>query len=149
MKITAVTDHAGLFARLKLGFITLMMGGPKDVADIVRLLLYRPAFFGSSFNHYCQTLLRGPSDWTVGERELIGTWVSQTNECRFCTSIHREVAVRSLPGGAAVVDAALRDPNSAGLSPQMTALLPFLRKLTRTPGEVTPQDARSVLASLF
>ena len=39
-----------------------------------------------------QTLLRGPSSLTEGERELIATIVSHRNECVFCTTAHTAAA---------------------------------------------------------
>jgi AhpD family alkylhydroperoxidase len=39
-----------------------------------------------------QTLLRGPSTLTEGERELIATVVSHRNQCTFCTTAHTAAA---------------------------------------------------------
>jgi alkylhydroperoxidase family enzyme len=39
-----------------------------------------------------QTLLRGESTLTEGERELIATVTSQGNQCRFCTAAHTAAA---------------------------------------------------------
>ena len=39
-----------------------------------------------------QTILRGPSSLTFGERELIASIVSHRNECRFCTAAHSSVS---------------------------------------------------------
>jgi hypothetical protein len=51
------------------------------VPDVVRTLLYRPDFFpmGPLF----QQVMRGPSEWSVGDRELMAAFVSKTNECEF------------------------------------------------------------------
>jgi hypothetical protein len=51
--------------------------------DVLRLLMYRPDFFGSAINEVFQEALRGPSEWSVGERELMAAFVSKTNECEF------------------------------------------------------------------
>jgi alkylhydroperoxidase family enzyme len=37
-----------------------------------------------------EVLLRGPSTLTQAERELIGTYVSSQNDCRYCQAILRE-----------------------------------------------------------
>ena len=51
--------------------------------DIVKTLQYRPAFFGSAISQLSQEVLRGPSSWSVGERELFAAFVSQKNQCAF------------------------------------------------------------------
>jgi hypothetical protein len=51
--------------------------------DVVRVLRHRPARFGAPFSRLCQAVLRGPSPWTVGERELMAAFVSDRNRCRF------------------------------------------------------------------
>ena len=42
--------------------------------DVVKLLLYRPSTFGEPFSQLVQVLLRGPSSWTQGERELFAAF---------------------------------------------------------------------------
>jgi hypothetical protein len=51
--------------------------------DVVRVLRYHPNFFGTPFNDLIQDVLRGPSDWSIGERELFAAYVAKTNECEF------------------------------------------------------------------
>jgi hypothetical protein len=51
--------------------------------DVIRLLMYRPEFFGTAINEVFHEALRGPSEWSVGERELMAAFVSKTNECEF------------------------------------------------------------------
>jgi hypothetical protein len=53
------------------------------VSDIGQALQYRPALFGGPFSDLCQELMRGPSEWTAGERELFAAFVSRLNECSF------------------------------------------------------------------
>jgi len=59
---------------------TVFEGG---VPDIVKVRYYRPGFFGKPLFRLAQALLRGPSPWTVGERELFGAFVSARNQCPF------------------------------------------------------------------
>jgi hypothetical protein len=50
---------------------------------VVRTLRYRKSFFGSPFSELTQQVMRGPSPWTVGERELFAAFVSRLNQCVF------------------------------------------------------------------
>jgi hypothetical protein len=51
--------------------------------DVVKTLLYRPEFFGSLMSPLFQQTMRGPSEWSVGDRELMAAYVSKVNECEF------------------------------------------------------------------
>jgi hypothetical protein len=53
------------------------------VIDVVRMVSYRPDLFGRYFIEGLQESLRGPSDWTIGERELFAAFVSSKNHCRY------------------------------------------------------------------
>lgn len=51
--------------------------------DVVRVFMYRPEYFGRAFCDLAHVVLRGPSDWSVGERELFGAFTSSLNSCVF------------------------------------------------------------------
>ena len=51
--------------------------------DVVRTLLYRESFFGRPHSRLTQAVMRGPSDWSVGQRELFAAFVSRLNRCQF------------------------------------------------------------------
>jgi hypothetical protein len=53
------------------------------VSDIGQALQYRPDLFGGPFSELCQQLMRGPSEWTAGERELFAAFVSSQRQCPF------------------------------------------------------------------
>ena len=55
----------------------------EPVTDVVRTVSYRSELFGSHFIAGLQESLRGPSDWTIGERELFAAFVSSKNHCRY------------------------------------------------------------------
>ena len=57
------------------------MGG--DVPDVVKTMTYRPRFFGLPFTTALQPVMRGPSPWSVGERELFAAYTSRLNQCPF------------------------------------------------------------------
>ena len=51
--------------------------------DVLKTLHYRPELFGRPFSETLELAMRGPSDWSVGERELFAAFVSSVNQCPF------------------------------------------------------------------
>ena len=51
--------------------------------DVVKTFTYRPQYFGRYFCELGQAILRGPSEWTIGERELFGAFTASLNQCLF------------------------------------------------------------------
>jgi hypothetical protein len=51
--------------------------------DVVRTMRYRSDLFGRAFSAALQHVMRGPSDWSPGERELFAAFVSAQNQCVF------------------------------------------------------------------
>ncbi len=51
--------------------------------DVVRTMRYRSELFGRPFSMVLQQVMRGPSDWSPGERELFAAFVSRQNQCVF------------------------------------------------------------------
>jgi uncharacterized peroxidase-related enzyme len=141
MRLPGVTAGAGLGHRLKIGFVRLVGGGPPS--DVVRLLLYRSEFFGAPMRRYIHAVLRGPSEWTVGERELFAAFVSDCNRCAFCAGAHRAVAERVL--GEDVVRAALGDFRAAPISGPVRAVLGLLERVCRAPTSIGEVELREAL----
>ena len=52
-------------------------------SDMRKLLLYRSDIFGEPFSAALQDVLRGESEWSVGERELFAAYVSVQQQCPF------------------------------------------------------------------
>jgi hypothetical protein len=51
--------------------------------DVLKTLHYRPELFGRPYSDALDLAMRGPSDWSVGERELFAAFVSSLNQCPF------------------------------------------------------------------
>ncbi len=50
---------------------------------VVKTLMYRPELFGLPFSDELDVVMRGPSDWSPGERELFAGFTSLLNQCPF------------------------------------------------------------------
>lgn len=92
---------------------------------------------------YHDRLLRDPSPLTVGERELMAAFVSALNSCNFCHGAHA-IAASVYGIDEHVLDAVLRDLETAPVEDKLKSVLAYVRKLTRTPGMMTPSDAQRV-----
>lgn len=88
-------------------------------------------------------LLRGPSELTVGERELIAAYVSGLNACQFCLGAHT-LAARAFGIDVALIDALLTDPDTAPVEERWRPLLAYVRTLTETPSRLTQAQAQAV-----
>ncbi len=64
----------------------------QPVLDVIKLVKYRPEFYGGPMSAVTQEAMRGPSAWSVGDRELMAALVAKTNQCEFCTKAHLAVA---------------------------------------------------------
>ncbi len=56
---------------------------PHVPLDVVKALAYRPELFGGPYSAMIHELLRGDSDWSVGERELFAAFTAHLNKCPF------------------------------------------------------------------
>jgi len=56
---------------------------PPEALGVIKTLLYRPELFGAPFSDALHEVMRGPSDWSPGERELFAGFASSLNQCLF------------------------------------------------------------------
>jgi hypothetical protein len=68
---------------MRLGIFPRPADAEGFVSDVRRMLSYRPELFGQPFSEALQDVMRGPSEWTVAERELFAAFVSSLNQCPF------------------------------------------------------------------
>lgn len=83
MRLPKVATGHRLPEKAQLAMIRLMTRDPSSPQDIVKTVLYRPEYFGRPYSNLVHELLRGPSEWSAGERELFAAFTSQLNACRF------------------------------------------------------------------
>jgi hypothetical protein len=56
---------------------------PAEALGVIKTLLYRPELFGGPFSDELHVVMRGPSEWSAGERELFAGFASMLNQCLF------------------------------------------------------------------
>jgi AhpD family alkylhydroperoxidase len=98
-----------------------------------------------------QALLRGPSPLTPAEREMIATYVSSRNGCRFCTRSHaataRKLGAPALEDASAKMKAlfAIADHVRANVAPIPSALVESAKR--EGADDVTLHDAALIAAA--
>ncbi len=80
MRLKKVHQGHRLPDKLMLTMMNLIVG---HAPGVVRTLRYRKEFFGHPFSELTEQVMRGPSEWTVGEREMFAAFVSRLNHCVF------------------------------------------------------------------
>ena len=123
--------------------IRLMSGHP--LPDAARLVFYRPDFYGSRAKEFTHEAMRGPSAWSVADRELMAAYVSTVNGSAFCVGAHSATATQAYHDGAKV-QAVLASLDTAPVEEPLRATLQMLGMLTRD-GTVDAGEMRDVLAA--
>ncbi|WP_396916279.1 carboxymuconolactone decarboxylase family protein [Mycolicibacterium sp.] len=143
MRLTILDHGHTLGKKAILALIRVVSHQP--VVDAVKLVMYRPEFYGAAAGALTQEAMRGPSAWSVGDRELMAAFVSKVNECPFCVAAHTATS-STWYGDDAKVAATLRDLDTAPIEEPLRATLRLLGKLTRE-NAIEPDDVRAVLAA--
>lgn len=143
MRLPEVERGDTLRSRVLIRLVSMLSG--QRLPDAARVAFYHEAFVGPAFGAWTQATMRGPSEWTVGERELMAAMVARWNSCAFCVGAHRAIAVRGIDG--ATVDACLTDYRTAPISEPLRATLTFLEVVTLRPDELVAADAHAAMAA--
>lgn len=139
-----ILDHGhGLGSKLL--FAIIRTASRQPVLDIIKLVRYRADFYGKPASKVTHEAMRGPSTWSVGDRELMAAVIAQTNESAFCKAAHAAVAKAAYRNDARV-DAALADFDHADIDETLRVTLRMLRKLARE-HSVSGEDMRALLAA--
>src|SRR5258708_335738 len=87
-----------------------------------------------------EVLLRCPNTLTSAEREMIATYVSSENDCKFCHFSHGAAAAEQLGGDYDLMDRLKLDYETAQVSDKMKALLAVAGKVQKGGKQVTSDD---------
>jgi uncharacterized peroxidase-related enzyme len=143
MRLAILDDGHGFGTKAL--FALIRAASRQPVPEVLKLVRYRSDFLGTNLGAVTHEAMRGPSDWSVGDRELMAAVVSKANACGFCIAAHSAVAARAY-GDAAKVSAVLSDIETAPIEEPLRATLRMLRKLTHERA-VSVDDMRAVLAA--
>ncbi|MEL6384635.1 MAG: peroxidase-related enzyme [Cyanobacteria bacterium J06626_18] len=112
---------------------------PQTLPDIFRQDLSRYA----ALVQFLQSVMRGESAFSPGERELIAAYVSGLNACDYCHGAHQAIAT-DLGIDSQLLEAMLQDLDTAPVGDRFRAVLALVQKLTLTPSKVTQGDIDAV-----
>lgn len=141
MRLLQVEGGDGFFHRFLIRFISMVSG--MRLPDAARIVLYHQDFYGKPMTLWTHAAMRGPSSWSVGERELMAAMIAKWNTCQFCVDAHGSIA--SLELGTPLVKSVLDDFQRANLSTKLQETLVFLKKLIQSPDNLSIDDIRIVL----
>ncbi|MGH9226546.1 MAG: alkylhydroperoxidase AhpD family core domain-containing protein [Acidimicrobiales bacterium] len=109
-------------------FALIRVVSRQPVVGAVKLALYRPDFYPAG--PLTQEAMRGPSAWSVGDRELMAAFVTKANANRCCVAAHSATS-GIWYGDEAKVAATLADLETAPIDEPLRATLRMLGKLSR------------------
>lgn len=92
---------------------------------------------------FSEHILRGKSDLSIAERELLAAFISGLNECNYCHGTHAAVA-KQFGIGESVIEDLLNDIDSADIPQKMIPVMKYVKKLTLTPSKMIMKDAQDV-----
>jgi AhpD family alkylhydroperoxidase len=143
----AILDSGHSFGT-KVLFAFIRAVSRQPVLDIIKLVRYRDDFYGKPMGGVTHEAMRGPSAWSVGDRELMAAFVAKTNECGWCTKAHTAVANGAYRDEAKVA-AVLSNFETAPIEEPLRATLRMLRMLRMLTREhaVDADDMRAALAA--
>ena len=129
--------------KLLFGIIKMVSGYP--LPDAARLVFYRPDFYGNPAKQFTHRAMRGPSAWSVGDRELMAAYISKLNECSFCVKAHGAVSANAYHDREKI-DKVLTDLETAPIDAPLRATLKMLAKLTKEQA-IGSDDIKTVFAA--
>jgi alkylhydroperoxidase family enzyme len=143
MRLSILDNGHGFGTKVLFAFIRTVSQQPTPEA--LKLISYRPDFYGTPMKRLTHEAMRGPSAWSIGDRELMAALIATENESEYCIKAHTAVSARAY-GDETKVSATLSDLDTAPIDEPLRATLRMLRKLTRD-RSVGVGDMRAVIAA--
>lgn len=112
----------------------------------MRDLLMRFPEKGAVLMSLGELFLRGTSELSDAEKEILFAYGSALNNCEFCHSSHKYTAAE-LGVEEAVFDELVVSIDDAPIDEKLKPLLHYVRKLTQTPSQMTAADVAAVRAA--
>jgi len=144
VRLEILKHGSGLGGQVLFAKIRVFTGQP--MPDAARLVFYRPEFYGTPMKEVTHEAMRGPSQWSVGDRELMAAFVSKANECVFCIGAHTAAAAGAYHDRAKVA-AVLADLETAPVDERLRATLPPTRSRDAHAGSSSMQESLSATVS--
>jgi len=141
MRLNVLNNGYTIGTKILFKIIKIFSGYP--VPDAAKIVFYRPGFYGNQMKKFTHETMRGPSLWSVAERELIAAFISKLNECSFCIGAHTATASIAYKDKTKV-DAVLSDLETAPIEESLKAVLICIKKLTLE-HSVNSNDMKKVL----
>jgi alkylhydroperoxidase family enzyme len=104
-----------------------------------------PDIYGP-WSEMSEALMNGPSPFSAGQRELLFAFAAGALGSKYVYAAHAEVAyARGYEDG--LIDRLLEDLSVPGVEDTIRPVLAYIGKLSRTPVELTQDDAEEVFAA--
>ena len=116
----------------------------KETSTIVDVFMQRPSKYMMLLS-FAQEILREDSFLSKQDRELIATFTSNLNGCKFCTGSHKVFTI-SVGFPEEEIDLILSNNYSGH---RLESILDYVKKLTITPSLITKNDAQKVFNAGF
>ncbi|MHB1920645.1 MAG: carboxymuconolactone decarboxylase family protein [Chitinophagaceae bacterium] len=118
-----------------------------EYPGIRSLFIYRPQT-AAPLNNLVQALLHDPHpSLSPGSREMIATYVSHLNTCKYCCSIHGAIAQHHLTDEPGIISQVISDPETAPISDKMKALLKLAALVQQGGKQVTSTSVQQARAA--
>jgi uncharacterized peroxidase-related enzyme len=143
MRLPEIERGDGFANRLLISFISMVSG--MRLPDAARVAFYHKEFFSVPMGAWTQAAMRGPSPWSVAERELMACMVAKWNACAFCEGAHGAVAAKEMQRAA--VDEVISDYPTAPISGALKSALAFLEVMTLRPQDLKAEHAKAALSA--
>ena len=81
MRLDVTSNGHAFLNRAFLAFARWNSG--EEPVDVLKVIHYRSDFWGRPYSDLLQDVMRGPSEWEVGERELFAAFTAKLARCVF------------------------------------------------------------------